>query len=375
MIAAEIILAVRERRPAHVVDGRLIAPFPAENEAAVLRLRAKGVGAYPFVGPQQFVVRKDGAPTVSSGLFPLAGISRTTTELCNEAGRDVLYASDEHGFNNPFEVWNGRRFDLALIGDSFAHGVCVDSGNQLGTLIRNTIPATLNLGVLGAGPLAELAVLREYATPVRPRVVLWLFYEGNDIEDLVREEHSSLKMYLDPRLSQNLLTKQTTVDSLLRAYADSVLGGEVKMTPGVADIGEMLRLSRVRKAVGMVASNIPHRTAPSQFATLARILLLAKQEVEAWGGRIYFVFLPDYHRFDRRVLAYSGYVHNNAEIQEGAMRAARNAGIPVIDVAAAFAASPNPREYWPRSMSHYGPNGYALVARTILAALKKMPPG
>jgi SGNH hydrolase-like domain, acetyltransferase AlgX len=127
--------------------------------------------------------------------------------------------------------------------------------------------------------------------------------------------------------------------------------------------------ARVRKALGMVAANVPHRTAASEFATLERILGLAKAEVASWGGKVYLVYLPDYHRFDRRVLAYSGYVHNNAEIQQRTLAAAKNAGVPVIDLAAVFAADSNPRRYWPKPMSHYGPTGYALVANTVLSAI------
>src|SRR5207237_7648080 len=57
IVAAEVALTVSERRPAHVVAGHAIAPFPSENEATVLSLRRRGVAAYPFVAPPHIAFR------------------------------------------------------------------------------------------------------------------------------------------------------------------------------------------------------------------------------------------------------------------------------------------------------------------------------
>ena len=87
------------------------------------------------------------------------------------------------------------------------------------------------------------------------------------------------------------------------------------------------------------------------------------------GGEIIFVYLPDYHRFDSRVMSFAGWVHNNNEVHRRAVGAARAAGMPVIDVSAAFTADPNPRRFWTSPTSHYGPEGYEMVVRTVLQAL------
>ena len=52
----------------------------------------------------------------------------------------------------------------------------------------------INLGVGGFGPLLELAALTEYLTPLKPPVVLWVFFEGNDLtDDLPSENRAELK--------------------------------------------------------------------------------------------------------------------------------------------------------------------------------------
>ena len=55
-------------------------------------------------------------------------------------------------------------------------------------LIRQHYPATINLGVSGDGPLTMLATLKEYVQFAKPRVVLWFFWEGNDLSDLQERE-------------------------------------------------------------------------------------------------------------------------------------------------------------------------------------------
>ena len=75
VIAAEVALTIRARRPAHIVNGHVIAPFPSESEAAVRELRRRGVAAYPFVAPQQFAFRGYARSNEKDEIFPLSGIS------------------------------------------------------------------------------------------------------------------------------------------------------------------------------------------------------------------------------------------------------------------------------------------------------------
>ena len=51
-------------------------------------------------------------------------------------------------------------------------------------LIRQRHPATRNFGMAGDGPLLMLATLQEYVSPLKPRIVLWFYFEGNDLIDL-----------------------------------------------------------------------------------------------------------------------------------------------------------------------------------------------
>src|SRR5262249_40671685 len=119
--------------------------------------------------------------------FPLGGIADKTTVLCNENGTWSIYQSDEHGFDNPPGRWLQGSIEIAAVGDSFTQGMCPPSDKNFMALIRKQNPRTMNLGTAAMGPLSELAVLKEYLAPLKPEIVLWVYFAGNDILDLVSE--------------------------------------------------------------------------------------------------------------------------------------------------------------------------------------------
>ncbi|MGI9627067.1 MAG: hypothetical protein ACR2QM_09540, partial [Longimicrobiales bacterium] len=149
---------------------------------------------------------------------PLSGVSDVSTLLCNEAGTWVTYQSDEHGFNNPTGIHASDRVQIAVIGDSFVHGWCVPPERTVAGLLTSRVGPAINLGFEASGPLAQLGILREFAAPLRPPVVLWLFFGENDPGDLERDMKSPiLTRYLDPSYRQGLPGIQPEIDRGLRA--------------------------------------------------------------------------------------------------------------------------------------------------------------
>lgn len=92
---------------------------------------------------------------------------------------DVKY--DKNGFRNEQDL---AEAEVAVIGDSY-----VESPMMPGPLLATTRLAELygravaNLGQSGYGPQQELVVLKRYALPLRPKWIVWVFYEGNDLAD------------------------------------------------------------------------------------------------------------------------------------------------------------------------------------------------
>ena len=152
----------------------------------VYDLRSRGIDAVQSLFPQALLKeQKDGtSKSVISingvEVLPLASIANKLTVLCNESGQFVTYQSDQHGFNNPEYVWH-TPIDIVAVGDSYTQGYCVAPDSNFVSVIRQRYPGTLNLGIEGDGPLLMLATLKEYAAVVRPKVVLWFYFEGNDL--------------------------------------------------------------------------------------------------------------------------------------------------------------------------------------------------
>jgi len=192
------------------------------NLQVVEDLGKEGIDAYPFVNPNhllQHLIKsnKDCFELGELGILPLGTISNKTTILDNEGGEYTMYMSDEHGFNNPPGLFSKEKPDIVLIGDSFAQGWCVKKGEDIGAQLRKKGFTVLNLGIGGMGPLLELATLKEYAEFLRPQIVLWIYYEGNDLDELSStEKRSSLLMrYLNKGFLQGLWDKQKEIDRIL----------------------------------------------------------------------------------------------------------------------------------------------------------------
>jgi hypothetical protein len=88
---------------------------------------------------------------------------------------------DRDGFRNDRDF---ERAAVAVIGDSFVEAITVPQPALLSSQLSRLLDVeVVNLGQGRYGPQQELVVLRRFALPRQPRVVLWLFFEGNDLWD------------------------------------------------------------------------------------------------------------------------------------------------------------------------------------------------
>jgi hypothetical protein len=361
-------------RPTAKPSADLAAAPPGTDRRSKLEvigdLRAAGVDAWPTVHPQVFL-GSGGLIIHGEKVIPLGGISRVRTVYCIESDRWAIFDGDERGFNNPLGLHRRDEVDVALIGDSFTQGACVQPGEDVASRLRAVAsPArVLSLGNGGDGPLMELATLIEYAAPLRPRVVLWLFYEDNDLLDLELERlQPALVRYLDGGFSAHLADHQDEIDVALRAFVDK----EREATSDnegqhfVGKVVSAVKLSTLRDRLGGISHPEP---SPLFEQTLQR----AGETVSGWGGKLYLVYLPDWSRYQKRSakpdLAFRGYGR--------VLEIAKAQGLPVIDFQESLAAAEDPLRNFPRRQrGHYSPEGYARLAETIrarLAADKMLP--
>jgi len=93
----------------------------------------------------------------------------------------ISFTYDARGFRNVAAL---DSVDVALIGDSYVEGAYVSDDETVARVLESRLARpVVNLGVAGFGPSYELAALKRYAAPLRPSVVVWFFFEGNDLYD------------------------------------------------------------------------------------------------------------------------------------------------------------------------------------------------
>ena len=234
-------------------------------------------------------------------VFPTSSLSDRPIVECFADGSYKIYTSDEYGFTNPRGSHRDRA-KIVLVGDSFTAGECVSVEEDVGARLRQTFPATVNLGVGGAGPLWELANLVEYGLPLNPEFVFWLYFEGNDFADLMHEvQFPELTQYLDGK-TQGLRASKALVDAQVAALQTTEIENLEATAPRppqaispAAQVLRSLKLPRVRMALGLHGDS--SRAIEQQVDLLRRVIERAKSLVEAQGGRFVFVYVPFFGRF------------------------------------------------------------------------------
>jgi hypothetical protein len=275
------------------------------------------------------------------------------------------------GFRNPSDVWEPIHPEVALIGDSFAHGFCRPESEAIASRIRASGALVADVGLTGAGPLAELGILREFLSNPKPKDVYWLFYEGNDLIDLASERQTLLLNYLKPAFSQQLVANHHQVDSAIRQFSNALLAKH--RAPSTLDkLWAFLILRKLRTATGLYRQPVrPIDDESQQIALLQLVLTQAAKETASWGGRLTLVYLPERRRFNKLTAPVTGENHDPIVVERRVASIAKQLGIRMLDIADIFAAQQNPATLWNSRRYHYNAKGYALVAQAIIEDLRK----
>jgi len=368
LFAVEFALAILEptmmARPAWKA-GRT---FDFRTREEVIRdLRRKGVDAFQRVA--------EGFPIAGPGMTLGGSISNATIVYCNETGQYSIFRSDEHGFNNPPGVWNAKPSQIVALGDSFTTGACVGPDEGFVSLIQKKYPATLNLGSGGNGPLVELAAMDEYAVALKPKIVLWCFFEGNDLDDLRHESAKPILMrYLQQDgFSQNLVGRQMEIDEAMKGPLEQAINGRrsVLLVPsiglrfyGAISLRRFVSLHETHNLLAQVIHRKDKNAWKAEEAEMGLfrdVMAKAQKQISGWDGKLYFVYLPGTEILQND----PGRQTLRAEV----LQTVKELGIPVIDVYPAFKERPDPLTLFSLPFPHYNQEGYRITAETILQAL------
>jgi hypothetical protein len=216
-----------------------------------------------------------------------------------------------------------------------------------------------------AGTVMMYLDFEEYGGKQRPRAVAWLYFDGNDISDLHEKELRSafLLQYLDDKFSQNLMERQGDVDRFWRGMTWSAPAQEFANSAQMKEqwakkLDENLPL--VRKLLGNDITSL--QDDENLIRIFTRVLTIAKRRIEAWGGKLYIVLVPNMDDYR------SGGV---SKYRFPILNELRRLGIQLIDVDQAVRAAGDPLQFFPvrDDWGHFNAKGYRLMARQIMARL------
>ena len=202
---------------------------------------------------------------------------------------DVRY--DSRGFRNTEEFTSA---DIVVIGDSFVEGTYVPQDELITGVLANRLGERVaNLGVIAYGPQQELAVLRRYALPLRPRTVVWVFFEGNDLKDALRYEQ--IHANPGPAIARKYSFRGRSFTKNAIQFASRLLGDPKPSALARAAWVQDRRGHRVR--IYFLYQGAALTPASDHALELTRDALAAAHELTtAQGARLVVAFAPDKYR-------------------------------------------------------------------------------
>ncbi len=158
------------------------------KNARVKKIKAIKDGFLPFYHPT--FSKKHG---LEYSIYPIGSLPNSNSYYCDEGFGLIKYRTDRFGLRNADEKWNkiSNQSNIFVLGDSFAHGACVDN--------QSTIPAniykksginTVNLASGGNGPYEYIALMKSIIDPIIKEsteenwVVIVFYYNDNVNPDI-----------------------------------------------------------------------------------------------------------------------------------------------------------------------------------------------
>tara|TARA_B110001452_G_scaffold179200_1_gene150394 strand:- start:369 stop:1637 length:1269 start_codon:yes stop_codon:yes gene_type:complete len=358
LFAADYWISLDRSETARSVDAR------EGKYAAYNRLKSEGVDVMPTTPPFQLLHDEQiSSWTKDLGFVPLGYHSHKLLLSCDEGSGYITYTSDRHGFRNLDHKWDKAKPDVLYIGDSFTEGDCVQNDDTFTSVIERQLPiTTINLGIGGDGPLLALAKLREYGQLLKPRKVVWVFYEGNDLAGLkVESQNQMLMKYISPDYIVGLATQQEQIDLKLAALvtsAENLLKTARPQKVVKSSFKDLILFRNLRTKLGIKFGNI----AEYDFELFERILSQMQHETQSWGGGFAVVYLPDIRRYipDEE----TPYSH---QIRQEVMASLRKLKIPTLDLQPYLDAEDDIKD---RIRGHFDEQGYHLIGTIIANWLK-----
>ena len=202
---------------------------------------------------------------------------------------------------------------------------------------------------------------------MKPKQILWFFYEGNDYQDLYYENKVLfLRNYLENKSNfNNLMFQKKIIEKEINSYFNSELIGYLKKVNDDKDnksIFSIIKLQKVRlylklNQVFKDVDVVENEHLIQIKSNLEHVYKVANSTVDSWGGKIYVIYLPEFERFNNK--NYEPLI-NKASLK----KILKKYNIEFIDMhKIVFKDTLDPISFFPfREKGHYTVEGYKQIA-------------
>jgi len=305
---------------------------------------------------------------IKNQLIPFRGPINKQILSCNEDLKYKLINNDKYGFKNPNSVYD-RKIKIALIGDSYAEGLCEDETNDIAGHLRKINYNTINLGVSGSGPLVSLGIVREYLSKLDPDFVVYLYFEGNDLNDLNWEKKTYLLNYLDPNYKINYLKKYNEIEQFLENHQKEIvkeienfdLNDYSKKNRNSFNeiLKDLLEISNIK---GILRSSFSNSDKKIDLDLFYEVLQSIDYEVRQNGSKLIFVYLPTWSRYYTKFNKDKFIYNKKKEILDYLNKN----HIHYIDFEKILSNTKNKENFFPLGfVGHYNSKGYEKISNLI----------
>lgn len=314
---------------------------------------------------------------MNNNIIPFRGPINSLTISCAENLQYKLIKNDKYGFKNDNRTYQ-KKIKTFLLGDSYAEGLCEDTKNDIAGHLNKKKINTINFGVTGTGPLISLAVLREFGSHFKPKNIVFLYFEGNDLDELNYEKtDTTLMMYLNDEFNQNYINRYDEIKSFLTEAENETekiifaksknpikIKKKEKLDIFAAHLRDILEINNLRNIFKYKILNKQQEV--YDLDLLYKIVEKMKNDSKKWDGNYIFVYVPTWSRYFTKYTKYDAKIDLKDEIIENLKL--RN--IRTLDLTDFFDNTNNIKKYYPLGyLGHYNSKGYNKIAEIIEKSL------
>jgi hypothetical protein len=327
---------------------------------------------FPYLYEENYSLLKK---KINLDIIPVNSLPYKNNYYCNEGYGLIKYTSDRFGFRNNDDIWKVDNINkkILLVGDSFAHGACVNTEHTIATLIQKNKDqekrggdlnnkTVFNVSLSGNNPFIYASLLHLFSPIVKPNYIVVVFYANDNDYSSKSIFQKNLKKDLHMDYFSNNYLSQEIKNKIeySQIYLKKIILEKNKNqeTNFFKKLTNLLKFSKTRELIIFVYKKFFFNTIPfSSRLTIDKAI----ENCKIYNCKPIIVYIPNskYWRPDVTADLFADSlkfytIHNN---------------INFIDMREDFY-NFDENEFYAQSGPHLSPVGYKLVANKINQVIK-----